>query len=84
MARDIGGERDLLKAPISHIIKLISLLIFRVKPLMRKMVRNKAYGYLKFIGLAAIILIMLWPVFSCGQKLPLPGLEISVNFSDKI
>jgi len=73
----------LLKVPISHIIKLISLLIFRVKPFMRKMVRNKAHGYLKFIGLAAIILVMLWPVFSCGQKLPLPGLEIIVNFSDK-
>jgi len=50
---------------------------------MEKMAGNRTGAYLKFIGLVAITFVLLWPVFSCGQKLPLPGLEISVSFSDK-
>jgi hypothetical protein len=50
---------------------------------MEKMARNQTCAYLKFIGLAAVVFILIWPVLSCGQKLPLPGLEISVCFSDK-
>ena len=50
---------------------------------MEKMAGNRTGSYLKFIGLVAITFVLLWPVFSCGQKLPLPGLEISVSFSDK-
>ena len=50
---------------------------------MEKMAGNRTGAYFKFIELVAITFVLLWPVFSCGQKLPLPGLEISVSFSDK-
>jgi hypothetical protein len=49
----------------------------------RRTTGNKFCFYFRSVWLAAIIILLLLPAVSCEKKLPVPGLEINVNFADK-